>query len=55
MILISISQMIHNIEYGNSLGIQWLGLGALTVGSEFSPWLGNQDQASYTEVKGINS
>ena len=31
MILISISQMIHN-EYGNSLGVQWLGLGALTVG-----------------------
>ena len=32
MILISISQMIHNIEYGNSPGVQWLGLGPLTVG-----------------------
>lgn len=32
MILISISQVIHNIEYGNLLGVQWLGLGALTVG-----------------------
>ena len=32
MILLSISQMIHNIEYGNSPGVQWLGLGPLTVG-----------------------
>ena len=31
---------------GNSLAVQWLGLHALTAGSRFDPWSGNQDPTS---------
>ena len=40
MILISISQMIHNIKYGNSLVVQWLGPGTLTVGARVQSLVG---------------
>ena len=37
----------HQESYlGNSLTVQWLGLGAFTAGARFNPWSGNWDPAS---------
>ena len=40
MILVSISRVIHSTEYGNSLGVQWLGLAAVTVGARVQSLVG---------------